>query len=79
MSRAAFATPEQVKVNFTKCLKDALELGLWPPSDQGFFNETSRALTTLAKAYPTAGGDLVQAAKAALAAQLAAMDRNSGL
>lgn len=73
MSRAAFATPEQVEANFAKCIKDALELGLWPPSDQGFYNETSRALTKLAQAYPEASGDLVAAAKSALAAQLSAM------
>ena len=71
MSRAQFATPEQVKANFTRCIRDALELGVWPPSDQGFNNETNRALTDLAKAYPSANGDLVRAAKNALAAQLA--------
>ena len=71
MSRATYATAEQIKDNFRQCIKDALELGLWPPSDQGFNNETNQALTALAKAYPKADGKLVKAAKNALASQLA--------
>lgn len=71
MSRAAFATAEQIQTNFDKCLKDALELGIWPPSDQGFSNETVSALMAVARAYPNGHGRLVRAAKEALAMQLA--------
>ena len=71
MSRATYATADQIRVNFKQCIKDALELGIWPPSDQGFNNETNRALTALAKASPSASGDLVKAAKDAVNAQLA--------
>ena len=71
MSRAAFATKEQIQANFDRCLKDALELGIWPPSDQGFSNATSAALLSLARAYPNGAGRLVQAAKQALAMQFA--------
>lgn len=71
MSRAAFATEAQIKTNFDKCLKDALELGIWPPSDQGFTNETYGALMDLARSYPNGSPRQVKAARQALATQLA--------
>ena len=74
MSRASFATPARILSNFKICLKDALELGVWPPSDQGFDNETYKALLAVAKAYPSASGDLVKASRNALLAQLKMMD-----
>lgn len=77
MSRAAFATKEQIQANFDKCLKDALELGIWPPSDQGFSDATHVALRAVARAYPNGHGRLVRAAKEALAMQFAGKNRAS--
>lgn len=71
MSRASPATAAQVRANFAEALSDALELGLWPASDQGFSNATDLALRRLAQAYPNADDALVSAAQAAVAAQLA--------
>lgn len=71
MSRAKPASNAQVRANFAQALADALLLGLWPPSDQGFNNATDSALLAVAQAYPNADGALVHAACNAAIAQLA--------
>lgn len=70
MSRATYATALQVRANFTQALSDAVLLGLWPASDQGFSNATDSALRAVAQAYPNAGTALVAAAHRALTAQV---------
>lgn len=69
MSRVRPATEQQVRTNFTKCLKDAVELGIWPPSDQGFDDYVNDALTTVAKSYPKPSGDSILKAHMALEGQ----------
>lgn len=70
MSRSEFATAAQVRANFERALSDAVTLGLWPPSDQGFSNATDSALRAIAQAYPNADGALLTAAQEAVAAQV---------
>lgn len=72
MSRAALPTITMVQKHFKQCLKDALELGIMPPSDCGFHTDTVMALRKLAQAYPNADASLVQRARSAFADQLAA-------
>lgn len=76
MSRAAFASETQVRKNFARCLKDALELGIMPPSDQGFHLETDRALRDLAQDYPNPDPSLVVAARRAFAEQWKTTPKN---
>jgi hypothetical protein len=70
MSRIKPVTPTELKANFEKCLKDAVELGIWPPSDQGFDDVTNLALVNVAKAYPHPNSGLVSKAKQEMALQL---------
>ena len=60
---------KQIRANFDECLKNAVELGLWPPSDQGFGNSVDTALRQLAKSYPNIKGDLIVSARLALTEQ----------
>ena len=60
---------KQIQANFDEALKNAVDLGLWPPSDQGFNYEVDRALRQLAKSYPNIDGSLITSAKLALEAQ----------
>ena len=60
---------KQIQANFDEALKNAVDLGLWPPSDQGFNYEVDRALRQLAKSYPNIDGSLITTAKLALAEQ----------
>lgn len=69
MSRARFATEREIRINFEVCLKNAIDVGLWPPTDQGFGNELDKALRQVAKSYPQIDGSLITSAKLALEAQ----------
>ena len=69
MSRARFATEKQIRINFAVCLKNAVELGLWPPTDQGFDDYTDRALRVLAKSYPQIKPEYIRSAQLSLEGQ----------
>ena len=60
---------KQIRANFDEALKNAVDLGLWPPSDQGFGNSVDTALRQLAKSYPNIKGDLIVSARLALTEQ----------
>ena len=60
---------KQIRANFDEALKNAVDLGLWPPSDQGFGNSVDSALRQLAKSYPNIKGDLIVSARLALTEQ----------
>lgn len=75
MSRSKPVTAEQLKANFDKCLKDAVELGIWPPSDQGFDDYVDASLTAVAKDYPNPKGDLIARARKAFEGQLDGSNR----
>lgn len=70
MSRSAPATEGEIRANFDKALDAAIRLGQWPPSDQGFDNQTDRALGAVARAYPHVAQHLIEEAVAELRAQL---------
>lgn len=69
MSRMKFATELETRLNFTKALKDAVELGIYPPSDQGFDKYTEEALNEIAKSFPKTEPKLIRAAKVSLDGQ----------
>ena len=69
MSLMRWPSNDQIQKNFDECLKDAVELGQWPPSDQGFDEDVDVALRQVAKSYPDVRGDLVASARLALAGQ----------
>lgn len=70
MSRHGFATDKEIKKNFDEALTAAIDLGQWPPSDQGFDNYVDDALRQLAKSYPQIQPALIAGAQLALAGQL---------
>ncbi|MFN8228343.1 MAG: hypothetical protein U0R18_16685 [Mycobacterium sp.] len=70
MSRSAWATDAEIRVNFAEALEAAIQVGQWPPSDQGFDDRTDSALRAVAKAYPDAPKALIDEAHAQLRSQL---------
>lgn len=68
--RKSFPTPDEIRKNFKTCLKDAVDIGLWPPTEQGFDYETERAIKNVARSYPNVREDLIRKAKAELEFQL---------
>lgn len=75
MSRSKPVTVEQLKTNFDTCLKNAVELGIWPPSDQGFDDYVDKALTAVAKSFPNPNGGLIAKARKAFEGQLDGSNR----
>ncbi len=61
---------KQVQKNFDESLSAAIDLGQWPPSDQGFDNYVDDALRQVAKSYPTIDPNLIRNAQLSIAGQL---------
>lgn len=70
MSRLGFPTVKEIRKNFDECLKKAMELGIWPPTETGLDTETLAAIREVAKAWPTFNSNLVQKAKTEFSKQL---------
>jgi hypothetical protein len=60
----------EIRANFDKAIKAAVELGQMPPSDQGFDEWTNDAIVAVAQAYPKTNPSLVRKARQEINGQL---------
>lgn len=63
-------TDSEVRKNFDSAIKNAVELGLPPPSDQGFDEWTKRAIMAVALDYPETNAERVALAHKEIQGQL---------
>lgn len=56
-------TPKERDAHFQKCLKDAVELGLYPKKSQMFAHKFLNDLFAIADSYPETKPELVKRAK----------------
>ena len=70
---------KQVRESFDRWLKNAIELGLCPPSDLGFYYNVERALFELADEYPNPTGAAITKARNAFAAQMDGTDAKESM
>ena len=69
MSLTRRPTKSEIQSNFDAALKRAIDIGMGPPSDQGFDEYTIDALMEVARSYPKFNSALIERAKAELVAQ----------